>query len=201
MSDFAYSAFVTWAKTAAPGRRAVEAVAIELCKVHQLAIKQRRAMPWFTHVSIAARRGKQHRNTSREIIAELAAAPESPLVVHRYSPRRHSTAFYIRFGAWVDRMGRLAMRPLAVAQSTAAAWDEKRRAHLLIVAEAREARRLARQQGDAAARAAALTGDARAAAVEGLRPGRTPQACKPLDAATVAARKAELRRQAGLLPE
>lgn len=180
------AAFVAWAVDQLPHRRACAEVAALLWDFRELAGRQRRRWAFFTHCKLARQRGKLHRNTTRQIIRELAAAEGSAVVVQHYSERHHHTSYTINPGRWIAQGFRLLGKAGRSSVGHAYAWRQRR--------HARQAERQEQRRQDATL--ARIRKDAeRLAAAEQAQTDPTPS--RPLTDAQAAgvARLVELQRQ------
>lgn len=100
--SYDYQAFVAWFTHKLPNRRIVPQVALHLAICHVVALRQR-TTPYFTVAHMAKCGAKKHRGSRSDIIAEMAALPNSPLICTGYDARFHKWHFHIQWGAWIKQ--------------------------------------------------------------------------------------------------
>ena len=107
---YQHHAFVAWAASVLLKRRIAGDVAYVLAQNHAWAA-HRGERPYFTVTNVSKRRGKLHRNASREVLLELAAQPGSPLLILPYDDKEHVWKFRIYWAGLAKIKPMKAIRP------------------------------------------------------------------------------------------
>lgn len=135
---------------ALPHRRLAGRIVRDLAENIRRAWYGRKSRPYFTHCDLAARRGRQHRNTSREIVNELRE-----LGILDYDPWRYglSSRFTVNWAKVYHFLKHGMPGQFDISGRTVADWKAEIDAYHTEQAAARRTR----EQADAAAKAAAVS--------------------------------------------
>lgn len=154
ISQYQQRIFVAVVAHALPHRRLGARIAWDLMN-NVVAAKQQKRRPYLTHCHLAKRRGVMHRNTSRDLLAELQ---ELGLVQAKPYQAKQGITFRVQWGAIYRYAKENDVQPMRgrppAAVRTKAAWDAERAAWRQRNDEKREAADQADRQAKAAQAAA-----------------------------------------------